>query len=111
MVWVNLTPHSVKVLTPSGQMVEIPPSGQVARVSTKSTVVGFVDGVPVVQTEYGDVENLPPPENGTVYIVSTIVAQALDGRRPDVLAPDTGPDSAVRNESGHVVAVRRFQVF
>jgi hypothetical protein len=40
-------------------------------------------------------------------IVSGMVLDALAGGRPDVVAPDTGPD-AVRDEKGHIVAVLGF---
>jgi hypothetical protein len=40
--------------------------------------------------------------------VSGMVLDALAGSRiGDVVAPDTGPD-AVRNDQGHIVAVRGF---
>ncbi len=110
---INLTPHDLNIFDESGQQVltTIPASGQVARVSTKQTVTGHitVDGIsiPVVKTEFGDVQGLLEPQENTVYIVSSLVAQAVD--RPDVLAPDTGPQSAVRDEGGRIVGVRRFQ--
>ena len=43
------------------------------------------------------------------FIVSSIVAQHVS--REDVLAPDTSPDSVVRDEKGRILGVRRFQVF
>lgn len=41
------------------------------------------------------------------FSVSSLVAQAVVGRE-DVVAPDTGP-TAIRDEAGRIVAVRRFQ--
>jgi len=108
---VNLTPHPV-VLALEGEERVIPPSGGVARVSTTTEVIGTLDGVPVVRTRIGQVIGLPEPEVGTVYIVSSLVAQAAAAMgRDDVLAPDTGPDSAVRDADGRIVAVRRLQAF
>lgn len=43
-----------------------------------------------------------------IYIVSTIVLSALNGRRDDVFAPDTSPSSAIRNEKGQIVGVKRL---
>jgi hypothetical protein len=35
---------------------------------------------------------------------------AKSGRR-DVVSPDTGPESAVRDPGGRIVGVKRFQTF
>jgi len=110
----NLTPHEVVVYDTAGNVVlRVPPSGQVARVSTQSTVIGAINGIPVRKTVYGPITGLPDPIDGTVYIVSTVVLLALKDKgvhRPDVVSPDTNPDSAVRDESGKIMGVRYFQV-
>lgn len=130
---VNLTPHEVTVrvqiwdeLNDETREMEhsFPPSGQVARVKVVSEYVssvphvfvdgyrGFFGGIPVYRSEFGEIEELPDPEEGTVYIVSTLVAQAAAASgRKDVVAPDTSPESAIRDESGKIIAVRRFQIF
>jgi hypothetical protein len=112
--FINLTPHKVVIFDEKGERVlmEIPPSGMVARVSTVSRVVGEIAGVPVRKTEYGEIENLPDPMPGVYYIVSTIVLIALREKgivRPDVLSPDTNQDSAVRDSEGRVIGVKYFQ--
>lgn len=48
--------------------------------------------------------DLPEPKLDTIYIVSGMVLAALNGSRPDVYAPDIGPD-AIRNDKGHIIAV------
>jgi len=114
--FVNLTPHTITVFDSSGKkcLIEIPPSGQVARVATMAEEVGAlpINGhdVPINRVTYGEVENLPEPQNGTIYIVSVLVLQALKGQRTDVMAPDTGPDSVVRDENGRIAGVRAFLV-
>jgi len=114
--FVNLTPHSITVFDSLAEkkLAEIPPSGQVARVATKAEEVGVLPmgdfGIPINKVKYGPVESLPPPENGTIYIVSVLVLQALKGRRTDVMAPDTGPESVVRDENGRIAGVRAFLV-
>jgi hypothetical protein len=109
---VNLTPHAINVVQPNGDVLTIPPSGQVARVKTYSVPAGEVAGIPVVRVEYGDIEGLPEPQPGTVYIVSTMVILALRAkgiRRNDVVSPDTSPESVVRDEKGNIIGVKRFQ--
>ncbi|BBW98988.1 hypothetical protein [Geobacillus subterraneus] len=114
MKLVNLTPHTVNVVGAEDKAVlSVSPSGNVARVTTKQVVIGSVAGVDVVRTEFGAVEGLPEPQDGVVYVVSTLVLQALKANgvaRSDVVSPDTSPASVVRNADGQVVGVRRFQV-
>ena len=114
--------------------VVIPPSGTVARVverpvdGTTFRASLEVDGcwVQVLgPTVYGPVEGLPPEEfGGPLYLVSALVAAAVRAHVPthgylpgyrerrDLLVPDTGPDSAVRDERGQIVAmaVRRLRL-
>jgi len=110
---VNLTPHPIRVVGEKGDLiVEIPPYGNVARVAVKKRLLGKIGGeIPVYKTEYGGVENLPKPEDGTVYIVSSLVLSALKGAREDVVSPDTSPMGAVRDENGRITGVKAFQVF
>ena len=95
--WVNLTPHVVRLN--SGE--EIPPIGQVARVS--STYVEETPGM--YRVTYGAVVGLPAPVSGTVYIVSGMVAGAV--KREDVVSPATGHPECVRRE-GQVWSVPGF---
>jgi len=114
MVFVNLTPHTVNVVDDLGNIIlSVAPSGNVARVATQQTVVGNVGGIDIVRTVFSDVDGLPAPQPDTVYVVSTLVLQALKDAgvsRNDVVAPDTSPQSAVRNADGQIAGVKRFQV-
>lgn len=107
---VNLTPHDI-IWVRAYDQITIPKSGFVARVSTKAEPVESAIGVPLVRTAYGQVEGLPGEEKDTVHIVSALVLNALREagvRRSDVIAPDTGPESVVRDENGQIIGVRRF---
>jgi len=109
----NLTPHEVVIMDSENNIVaKIPPSGKIARVATREKVVGNINGVPIVTTEYGAVEGLPDPQPGTVYIVSLVVLQALAGKRHDVVAPNTAPRGvgAVRDSQGRIIGTRSFIV-
>ncbi|ADQ06175.1 conserved hypothetical protein [Caldicellulosiruptor hydrothermalis 108] len=109
--FVNCTPHAINIQTEQG-IVTIPPSGISIRIESQQTQIGEINGIPVVRTVYTGL-NLPEPEPDTVYIVSTVVLQAareMGIQRNDLVAPDTGPQSAVRDGTGQIVAVRRFQV-
>jgi hypothetical protein len=111
MAIVNLTPHAIVLRGEDGEDHRVPPSGRVARVSAKPGRVLRVDWLPVpVQAApvYGAVEDLPPPADGVVFLVSGLVLAQSAGRA-DVFGPGTGPsDGAVRDEGGRVVAVTRL---
>lgn len=108
---VNCTPHAINIQTEQG-IITIPPSGISIRIESQQTKIGEINGIPVVKTVYTGL-NLPDPEPDTVYIVSTVVLQAareMGIQRNDLVSPDTGPQSAVRDGTGQIVAIRRFQV-
>jgi len=111
---INLTPHEITIISEGGEeIMRIPPSGTVARVSVKSEVVGEVNGVPIRKTVYGDIVGLPEPRENTFYVVSTLVLIAAREKgicRRDLIAPDTNPDSVIRDHQGRVVGVKYFQV-
>ena len=109
---INLTPHDLTVYLADGTTLTIPPSGVVARVSQDYTPLGTLNlgnaQVPLVATTYGEIQGLPDPQDGTLFLVSALVAQAAWAQgRKDVLAPDTGA-GAVRDSDGKIIGVRRL---
>ena len=113
MKFVNLTPHAINVLDEGGNVIlSLPPSGEVARVDSRRTLVGRLGPVPVFKTVFGDVVGLPDPRPDTVFVVSTLVLSALASKgvtRDDIVAPDTSPQGAVRDAEGRIIGVRGFQ--
>ena len=113
-IMVNLTPHDLVVYDEMGEeeIASLPRAGEMARVETQAKEVGEFSlnghNVPLVETSFGDVVNLPEEKDGTIYVVSVIVVQAVRGKRDDVVAPDTGPASVVRDDAGNIMGVRRF---
>ena len=109
MKLINLTPHDINLQTPSGEIQTIPKSGNVARVKTLPREAEDT-GLPVPTyppTRFGEIDGLPPQEQGVVFIVSSLILSLLD--REDCVAPATGPnDGAIRNERGHIMAVTRL---
>ncbi|MCX7946961.1 MAG: hypothetical protein N2557_08595, partial [Hydrogenophilus sp.] len=100
---VNLTPHEV-VVEGNGEVIRIPPSGALARVTMgRKGVERTLMGMPFLTI--GPIVTYPLPQEGVIYIVSSLMAQALKGRR-DVVAPDT--DRARRDEKGQIVSVPGF---
>lgn len=124
---VNLTPHQINFILPyhieigkdefgtpeyvtEERVYSIEPSGTVARCRVErqnidSFILEDVDDwditVPITKTKFGEVEGLPVPEEGTIYIVSNLVAQAVP-HREDVFFPD----DVVRDENGNIIGCR-----
>ena len=84
--FVNLTHHEIVLLNRKGEMLNIPPSGQIARVQYTPVMVDEVQGVPVMKLEYGEPVGLPEPKEGVYYLVSSTVKNAVGLSRPDVVA-------------------------
>jgi hypothetical protein len=102
---INLTPHDVTVWLdddPLGGKVRFPASGQVARLGTIELGTQSYPGVlaPVELVEFHHLENPPPQEDGTWYIVS--LPTALAHPRKDFLVPYR----EVRDEDGRIVGCR-----
>lgn len=107
---INLTQHTINVIL-EGKAIAYPSQG-LARVKTEEKEVGKINGIPIVKTAYTTVEGLPVQQENTVYLVSTLVLQALKANgieRPDCLAPNTGVSGAIRDDQGRIVAVKGFQ--
>lgn len=101
---VNLTPHKIVVCSSFENIIAEYPSEGNARVSTFSTVIDTVNGIDIVTTVYGEVEGLPEPVEGTIYLVSMVVGNRPEVQaRPDVLSPDTSPAASIRYPKNYEV--------
>lgn len=95
---VNLTPHEINIVV-GDEKISVKPSGNVARVVECIVENGEIWGIAWSRIEHLRVEGLPEPEEGTIYIVSSLVAQALKGKREDVYFPAY----LIRDERGNVI--------
>lgn len=99
MKFINCTPH--KVVLNDGSVFE--PSGIIPRVSNSFT--DFDENF-ICEVRYGQVQGLPEPEDGTIYIVSAMVMAACHDRN-DLVAPATGHPGCIR-VNGQIVSVPGF---
>lgn len=100
MQFINLTPHAIHMNDGTTHTT----SGTIARVSQK---FGDANEHGICKQVFGEVENLPAPQEGITYIVSGFVLAACKDRQ-DVVAPATGHPNTERNEKGHIVSVPCF---
>jgi hypothetical protein len=113
-MFVNTTPHALRLKTQSGHIVEIPPSPdkdlcQVFRgkaVAAKTPPLAFehefiaTSGPPTYQIDPDEFTRLVQPEQDTIYLVSSISGEALARQtqlrhpRARFFVPYSGPDPA-----------------
>ena len=99
MALLNLTPHEIVIVSPSGETIlRLPPSGTVARVSATTETLGTLEGIPLLRVSRGEPEGLPAPEAGVMLVVSGLVRDALPDRT-DLASPG----SLVRDAQGRVI--------
>ncbi len=108
MSLINLTPHSVTLCG-----IEIPPSGQIARVGTRDVVVGHYPlddegeiAIPCVFSEQTEITGLPEYSTDNQLIVSGVVMAAVGDTRTDVLVPH----DLVRDGAGRVIGACSLRV-
>ena len=108
MYVINRTPHHVEIRTPDGN-ISVRPSGIVARVATTEESLPWVGSIPIVRRTFGKVEGIDGIPEEAICIVSSLVLEAAkaQGCADRLYAPDTGP-TAIRDESGQIVAVTRL---
>jgi hypothetical protein len=109
---INLTPHAISVRD-GGNYIDLASQGtaRIEEIEMGGTELPYgTHPVAVCLTGLGLVIGLPEPAADTIYVVSMPVAQFVGSSRPDVVSPDTG-STAIRDEQGRIVAVRRFRQF
>ena len=94
---VNLTPHPI-VIDDGTTVLTIAPSGTITRV--EKSIIDLGDGFYTIV--WGDVVDLPEPQDNTIYMVSAMVAGRVPDRT-DVASPAT--DLANRDDNGRIVSV------
>lgn len=101
---VNLTPHTITFFANrDGSLVAVKtiPSSGVARAEQTREPMGDIDGIPVARTAYGKVTGLPDSQDGTIYIVSVLTAQAARDRKDLYIV-----DDLVRDNSGQIMGCK-----
>ncbi len=120
---VNLTPHTI-VHSCDGFDTVIEPSGEVLRVEYEDLLMfnrPDISELNLNLVEYRaskqcvsretecNIDFLLEKDRDAFYIVSNPVAKIARSRR--FIAPDTSPESAIRDEAGNIVAVKRFCIY
>jgi hypothetical protein len=113
---INLCPHDIIIRSESGERVLacLEPSGDVARVQEERTAQAYLhifdanprlerEGhVPIFSVKSEKIEGLPPPKAGHAFVVSSLVAEKLEGSRQDVFCPF----GLFRNPAGDIIGCK-----
>lgn len=105
MKLVNLTPHPVTIYSGEQIVIQQQPDGPVARCVETRTIAAPVTlnghTIPVSVVGFGQVDGLPDPQPGVLYVVSRAVAETVP-HRDDVVYPY----GQVRDENGRIISCR-----
>lgn len=96
--FVNLTPHAINIFDGDTEVLTIAPSGTVARCTQKDELHEEINGVKIFKQVFGEVVDLPEPQENVFFIVSRLVASAA-ANRTDLLVPG----ALKRNDQGQPV--------
>ena len=103
MNYINLTPHTINLLDPKTKetLAYFESQGSV-RVGMDNKIT-IQNGVPVGETKYNELEGLPDPKEGVVYILSNISFNAAkDQGRKDICYPS---GQMFRDDKGKIIGM------
>ena len=104
MKFVNLTPHDISLVV-NGKTTVFPKTDTVARCEVIRHKCNVIDGIPIYATRLGNAINLPPMEEGKLFIVSALVKDR-EYTRHDLVSPG----NLLRNEAGVVIGCEGFNI-
>lgn len=103
---INKTPHAVYILDDNNQVVRMyPKSNGMIRIEESQKDYDTIDGVPITSTTWGGTKDVPKYVEGTFYIVSQLVKNALPSRK-DLLVPK----QVVRDKRGNILGCKSLDI-
>lgn len=94
----NLTPHTLNITMADGEVLVVPPSGIVARVSVSDTLREVLGGIEIFDSPY--VEGLPARVDGQILVVSGLAKTAT--AQSNVFSPG----DLIRDAEGRPIGCR-----
>ena len=104
---INKTPHRVIILDSDNRIIKcyasLPPVIRINYIKKREN--STLEGVPICRVESNMVENLPDPQPGIYYIVSSAVKTELS-QRYDLLTPS----EIVRDDYGNILGCKSLRI-
>ena len=110
---INKTPHTINIICNDGTKISLEPVLPAPRVSSHNVVTatytvtdgnGLAHEIVRESPVFGEVVDLPEKKEGTIYIVSMLVASRANNRTDLV-----SPGRQIRNSSGQVIGCAGLQ--
>lgn len=101
---INLCPHPILIRRNHNCRIEIPESGEVARLQFSTDFLRMAGDIPVHERRVLKVNGLPEEKKGVLYIVSAMLQQHLD--RDDLISPDRY--SCYTDDDGRIIETDRL---
>lgn len=103
---INKTPHAVYILRDDSSILRVfPKSTGMIRLTEDTQDIDNIDGIPISTTVWGETQDVPEEKEGTYYIVSQLVKNALPLRK-DLLVPK----GVVRDDQGNIIGCKRLDI-
>src|SRR5690606_34225547 len=103
---VNCTPHDVNLITENGS-ITFPRSGIIPRLTEQQVKINsvIVNGIEIdiMKKSFLEPEGLPEPQEGTIFIVSALVAGAVKNRDDLVI-----PNDIIRDDKGNIIGCKNL---
>ena len=103
---INCTPHDVNIITESGN-ITFPRSGVIPRLTEQQVKINSINSngieIDIMKKSFLEPEGLPEPKEGTIFIVSALVAGAVKDRDDLVVPNDT-----IRDGEGRIVGCKNL---
>src|SRR5690554_5215101 len=103
---VNCTPHDVNLVTEKGS-ITFPRSGIIPRLTESQKKINSVNSngieIDIIAKSFLEPEGLPEPKEGTIYIVSALVAGAAKDRDDLVI-----PNDIIRDDKGNIIGCKNL---
>lgn len=98
----NFTPHPINI-----EGMEVMQSEGIIRCKEIVEELGEHAGVKLIKKTFGELEGLPEPEKGTIFVVSIIAATAAKeiGRTDCVV-----PGEVIRDDEGKIIGCKNLAI-
>ena len=103
---INCTPHDVNIITENGS-ITFPKSGIIPRLTESQKKINSINSngieIDIMAKSFLEPEGLPEPQEGTIFIVSALVAGAVKNRNDLFIPNDT-----IRDDQGRIVGCKNL---